>query len=82
MGQVYKARDVRLNRAVAIKILPPHLSADAEMRRRFSREAETIAALNHPHIWYRPSVVIPRLEEADVVGRDLVHDPVLLGQTS
>ena len=50
MGEVYRARDTRLNRMVAIKILPDHLSDRAELRERFEREARTIASLNHPHI--------------------------------
>ncbi|HSL20888.1 MAG TPA: protein kinase [Vicinamibacterales bacterium] len=50
MGEVYQARDTRLDRSVAIKILAPGLSADADLRARFEREARTIAALNHPHI--------------------------------
>jgi serine/threonine protein kinase len=50
MGEVYKARDTRLNRTVAIKVLPSHFSDNAEMKARFDREAQTIAGLNHPHI--------------------------------
>jgi serine/threonine-protein kinase len=50
MGEVYEARDTRLDRTVAIKVLPPHVSADSERRARFEREARTIAGLNHPHI--------------------------------
>ena len=50
MGEVYKATDTRLNRTVAIKVLPPHFSEDPEMKQRFEREAQTIAALNHPNI--------------------------------
>src|SRR5436190_21278178 len=50
MGEVHKATDTRLNRTVAIKVLPPHFSENAEMKQRFEREARTIAALNHPHI--------------------------------
>jgi serine/threonine protein kinase len=50
MGEVYRARDTRLDRSVAIKILPPAIADSAEHRARFEREARAIAALNHPHI--------------------------------
>jgi eukaryotic-like serine/threonine-protein kinase len=50
MGEVYKARDTRLDRIVAIKVLPTHLADRPELRERFEREAKTIASLNHPHI--------------------------------
>src|SRR5215831_13391604 len=50
MGEVYRATDTRLDRIVAIKALPPHLSADSELRDRFEREARAVAALSHPHI--------------------------------
>jgi len=50
MGEVYRARDTRLNRTVAIKILPPDLSRNSEARERFDREARTISSLNHPNI--------------------------------
>jgi len=50
MGEVYRARDTRLDRSVAIKILPSHLSESPEARQRFDREARTISALNHPNI--------------------------------
>jgi Tol biopolymer transport system component/predicted Ser/Thr protein kinase len=50
MGEVYEARDTRLERIVAIKVLPAHLADRAELRERFDREAKTIASLNHPHI--------------------------------
>jgi len=50
MGEVYRARDSRLNRDVAIKVLPPAFTADAERRARFEREAQTVAGLSHPHI--------------------------------
>src|SRR5262245_60356670 len=50
MGEVYRAADTRLNRIVAIKTLPHHWADDLEMKQRVEREAQTIAALNHPHI--------------------------------
>src|SRR6266699_2489150 len=50
MGEVYKARDTRLERTVAIKVLPQHLSSSPEVRQRFEREAKTISQLSHPHI--------------------------------
>jgi serine/threonine protein kinase/Tol biopolymer transport system component len=50
MGEVYRARDTRLDRIVAIKVLPTHLADRSELRERFEREARTIASLNHPHI--------------------------------
>jgi eukaryotic-like serine/threonine-protein kinase len=50
MGEVYRARDTRLDRTIVIKILPPHLSDDPTLRQRFEREAKAISSLNHPHI--------------------------------
>jgi eukaryotic-like serine/threonine-protein kinase len=50
MGEVYKARDTRLERTVAIKVLPAGVADDAEFRQRFEREAKAISQLNHPHI--------------------------------
>jgi len=50
MGEVYRARDTRLERTVAIKILPEQFSADPVRKQRFEREAKTISSLNHPHI--------------------------------
>ena len=50
MGEVYRARDTRLERTVAIKVLPDHLASSTEVRQRFEREAKTISALSHPHI--------------------------------
>jgi serine/threonine protein kinase len=50
MGEVYRARDTRLDRIVGVKIVPDHFSDRAELRERFEREARTIASLNHPHI--------------------------------
>src|ERR1700746_429418 len=50
MGEVYRARDTRLDRIVAIKVLPKHLADRPELRERFEREARTLAGLSHPHI--------------------------------
>ena len=50
MGEVYKARDTRLERTVAVKILPPRFSEDADMKQRFEREAKAISALAHVNI--------------------------------
>ena len=50
MGEVYRARDTRLEREVAVKVLPAHMSSSEEMRQRFEREAKAISQLSHPHI--------------------------------
>jgi TolB-like protein/Flp pilus assembly protein TadD len=60
MGEVYRARDPRLNREVALKLLPPELASEPERRERFEREARTLAALSHPNI-----VTIFSVEEAE-----------------
>ena len=62
MGEVYRAHDTRLDRDVAIKILPEAVAADAERVARFQREAKILASLNHPHI-----AAIYGLEDADGV---------------
>src|SRR5882762_4686035 len=50
MGEVYRARDTRLNRTIAIKVLPSSLAREPERRKRFEREAQAVSSLNHPHI--------------------------------
>ena len=50
MGEVYRAKDTRLERTVAIKILPEHLAGNPERKQRFGREARAISQLNHPNI--------------------------------
>jgi serine/threonine protein kinase len=59
MGEVYRGRDLKLKRTVAIKILPPHFAEDPDRRQRFQQEAEALASLNHPNI-----AAIHTLEEA------------------
>ena len=77
MGQVFRATDTKLKRQVAIKILPPSLSADRDQLARFQREAEVLASLNHPNI-----AAIHGIEESGsgtalvmelVEGEDLSH---------
>ena len=50
LGEVYRAKDTRLGREVAVKVLPQHLTSNPEIRARFEREAKTVSSLNHPHI--------------------------------
>ena len=75
MGAVYRARDTKLNREVAIKVLLPAVANDAERLARFSREAQVLASLNHSNIAH-----IHGLEESDGV-RALVMELVALFQT-
>ena len=68
MGEVYRARDTRLGRDVAIKVLPEAFAADPDRVRRFEQEARAIAALNHPHICQIHDVGDPGLSGARVRG--------------
>jgi serine/threonine-protein kinase len=68
MGEVYRARDTRLDRTVAIKILPATLAADPQFRERFDREAKVISALEHPHICALYDVGEERLRPARGAG--------------
>ncbi len=75
MGEVYRARDTKLDRDVAIKVLPESLAKDPERIARFQREAKTLASLNHPNI-----AAIYGLEEADkttALVMELVEGPTL-----
>jgi serine/threonine protein kinase/Tol biopolymer transport system component len=75
MGEVYRARDTKLGRDVAIKILPSHFTSDPERRTRFAREARLLATLNHPHIG-----AIYGLEESNGLSAlvlELVDGPTL-----
>src|SRR5438105_30156 len=75
MGEVYRAQDTRLARAVAIKILARHLSANPEVRARFEREARTISSLNHPNICVLHD--IGRHEDTDYLVMELVEGETL-----
>ena len=74
MGEVYRATDTRLNRSVAVKILPAHLTAELSAKQRFEREAHTASALNDPHI-----CTIYDVEEHE--GRQFLVMELLEGQT-
>ena len=74
MGDVYQARDGRLNRTVALKVLPPELVANDERRRRFVQEAQLASALQHPHI-----VTIFDIGSAD--GADYLAMELVKGRT-
>ncbi len=88
MGEVYKARDTRLERSVAIKVLPEHLSSNSDLRARFEREARAASALNHPNICTLHDigqhdgidyVVLEHLEGETLADR-LVQGPLAIDQ--
>ncbi|HLJ47057.1 MAG TPA: protein kinase [Bryobacteraceae bacterium] len=73
MGEVFRARDSKLNRDVAVKVLPAALADDAQYMARFEREAQMLAALNHPHIATvygieQGALVMELVEGADLKG--------------
>src|SRR6476620_787387 len=73
MGEVYRARDTRLKRDVAIKVLPGDVAGDAARLARFQREAEVLASLNHPHIAHVYGIEGDALVMELVEGRDLTE---------
>jgi serine/threonine protein kinase/Tol biopolymer transport system component len=75
MGEVYKARDMRLDRTVALKVLPRDLAANPAARQRFEREARAVAALSHPHIC--PLFDIGRQNEIDYLVMEYVDGETL-----
>ena len=89
MGEVYRARDTRLEREVAVKVLPPHLSSSEEMRQRFEREAKAISQLSHPHICALYDVgshegteyLVMELLEGETLAARLVKGALPLEQT-
>jgi serine/threonine protein kinase len=80
MGEVYRARDTRLGRDVAIKVLPQHLSSNSEVRARFEREAKTVSGLNHPHICVLHDV--GREGQTDFLVMELVEGETLATKLS
>ncbi len=88
MGEVYRARDLKLKRDVALKVLPATLAGDRERLARFQREAESLAALNHPHIAQiygvnesdGVSALVMELVEGDDPAARLAHGPIPLDE--
>jgi serine/threonine-protein kinase len=86
MGEVYRALDTRLGRAVAVKVLPDHVAKDTAALARFSREARTIATLSHPHICALHDVgregdvdyLVMELLEGETLAERLKHGPLKL----
>jgi len=89
MGEVYRARDTRLERTVAVKVLPSHMSSSPETRQRFEREAKTISQLSHPHICALYDVgregeteyLVMELLEGETLSDRLAKGPLALEQT-
>ncbi len=89
MGEVYRARDTRLGREVAIKVLPQHLTEHAEVRARFEREAKTVSSLNHPNICTLFDVgregdvdyLVMELIEGDTLAARLAKGPLTPAET-
>jgi Tol biopolymer transport system component/predicted Ser/Thr protein kinase len=88
MGEVYKARDTRLDRTVAIKVLPPHVASDPSFRQRFEREAKTISSLDHPHICalydigqdHGTDFLVMQYLDGETLADRLAKGPLPLGQ--
>ena len=76
MGEVYRARDTRLDRTVAIKVLPSQFAADPQLRDRFDREARAISSLNHPHICALYDVGEAAIAPVPSPSRCWSHDPL------
>ena len=88
MGEVYRARDTRLDRSVAVKVLAPELATDADFRARFAREAKAISALNHAHICglydigreHDTEYLVLELLEGETLAARLERGPLPLSQ--
>src|ERR1700687_5975857 len=89
MGEVYRARDTRLERDVAIKVLPANLSSDASSRQRLEREAKAVSRLSHPHICTLHDIghqdgvdfLVMELVEGETLERRLTKGPLPPEQT-
>src|SRR5215475_1930135 len=87
MGEVYRARDLKLKREVAIKILPEEFSRDADRVSRFQREAEVLASLNHPNIAAiyglqeanETRFLVLELVEGETLAERIQHGPISVG---
>jgi len=84
MGEVYKARDTRLDRSVAIKVLPDHIAHREDARARFEREARAVASLNHPHICTLHDIgtnyMVMELIEGETLAARIEKGPIPLEQ--
>ncbi len=84
MGEVYKARDTRLDRMVAVKVLPEHIAQREDLRARFEREARAVASLNHPHICtlhdIGPGYMVMELIEGETLAARLAKGALPLDQ--
>jgi eukaryotic-like serine/threonine-protein kinase len=88
MGEVYKTRDTRLDRLVAVKILPPAFAVDAQFRERFDREARAISQFDHPHICALHDVgeqngtayLVMQYLEGETLADRLARGPLPIGQ--
>src|SRR5260370_12981208 len=89
MGEVYRARDTRLERVVAVKVLPTNLSSDPSLRQRLEREAKAVSKLSHPHICTLHDIghqdgvdfLVMELVEGETLEHRLVKGPVRPEQT-
>src|SRR5437016_2240720 len=88
MGEVYRARDTKLNRDVALKVLPDSFASDTERLARFTREAHTLASLSHPHIAQIYGLeesggvraLVMELVDGDDLSQRIAHGPVPLDE--
>src|SRR5205823_5615429 len=89
MGEVYRARDTRLDRDVAIKVLPANLSADSNLRQRLEREAKAVSKMSHPHICTLHDIghqdgvdfLVMEYLEGETLEQRLINGPLLTEQT-